>query len=431
MRFENGSIPVFAQWNYRILCHKLKTHVPLTKFKVEDDIATRMMRKLTLEKYEQSRSARFQLDLGIKSSSHSFNEKPLKLDFLDILMEEIPGKNNYGPPIYDGGFDAQVMNMDGKERKDVSRYHRWFRLSSKDAMGLQQSHRGYSDQFLFAAKTNQSRIAGIRMNLCKRSRGKKKQCILRDEKWSYAIPLEIIYMTPLSRWNPYNITYRPKCGSDILNTGDDRVGEGRCQKMSTARKYACDKFYYLTPSAFFSGKKGERDPADTTKSSGSCMLDSQGRGVVAHSSGTRIVLPEIEGVGALRQRFPISPIHGHGSPVWKNLNALKDMIMHNESYPFMKVADSVQAENVLTFELTTSENPAVTPHEHYFTISESEFNQLMKGGVMKIETDIRESHSHSLEVKYNKRRKSLMYRKCGGQRKCGDGHPRNLRKSNV
>lgn len=434
MRFENDTIPVFAQWNYRILCHKLKTHVPLTKFKVEDDIATRMMRKQTLQKYKNSRSARFQMDLGMAPSSDQFNEKETNRGFLDLLMEEVPGKNNYGPAIYDGGFDAQVMEMDGKSRKDVSRYHRWFKLAKKDAMGRQSSHRGYADQFLFAAKTTQSRIAGLRMKMCPKKKGQKKTCIVRDEKWSYAIPLEIIYLTPLSQWNPYNITYKSKCLGDNLNIGDERVGRGQCAKMSSARKYACDKFYYLTPSAFFSGKPGERDPADTSKSGGACLLDSQGNGVTAHASGTRIILPEINGVGVLRQRYPISPIHGHGSPVWKNLNALRDIVMHNASYAFMKLSPDSDAggeEDGLTFELGTSKNPAVTPHEHYITILESEYNKLMKGGSMIVETDIRENHSHTLKIVYNKKRKVLMYRSCGGRRNCGDGHPSTLTKSNA
>ena len=40
--------------------------------------------------------------------------------------------------------------------------------------------------------------------------GGSRQCTTVDQKWTYAIPLEIIYMTPLSSWNPYNLEYKGK-----------------------------------------------------------------------------------------------------------------------------------------------------------------------------------------------------------------------------
>ena len=92
MRFLNDT-PVFAQWNYRILCHKLKTHVPLTKFKPVEDLASRMMRKVNMKSYEMSRAAKFELSLS--KDNNRFKERPTLHSFLDVLMEEIPGKDNY------------------------------------------------------------------------------------------------------------------------------------------------------------------------------------------------------------------------------------------------------------------------------------------------------------------------------------------------
>jgi hypothetical protein len=433
MRYEN-STPVFAQWNYRILCHKLNTTVPLTKFRASEDLATRMKRKLSWDKYTQSRSARFELDRGLNPDISEFREKDMRRNFLDRLMEEIPGKNNYGGRIEDGGFDAKVMNFDGTETLDVSRYHRWFKLQQKDAMGRQDAHRGYSDQYLFAAKTTHDRVSGLRMRMCKRIAGpdgvKKKICETRNERWSYAVPLEIIYLTPLSKWNPYGIKFNPSCTGQV-NTGDSRKGEGLCSVMSRAKKHACDKFYYITPADFFSGDgTGEKDPADTAKK-GFCMLDKNNNGVIATPSGTRIMFPNIKGVGVLRQRFPISPIHGHGSAVWKNLNALSDMYMHNASYSFMKVnPKSGGDEPEYTFQLTTSQNPKVTPHEHYFTLLRSEYQKMVENGRAAIvTTDVRESHSHTLKIRFNKKTKVLQYIKCGGKGTCMDQHPKTLVRS--
>ena len=41
------------------------------------------------------------------------------------------------------------------------------------------------------------------------------------------------------------------------------------------------------------------------------------------AAGTHVFLPEIKDVGVLRQRYPIFPVHGEGSSVWKEVNALK------------------------------------------------------------------------------------------------------------
>lgn len=430
MRFEN-STPVFAQWNYRILCHKLKTPVPLSKFRAAEDLSTRMKRKLTWENYIKSRSARFELDRNLDPDSADFIEKNTRRNFLDVLMEEIPGKNNYGGRMEDGGFDAKVMDFEGNGPLDVSRYHRWFKLLQKDAMGRQETHRGYSDSYLFAAKTTQDRVSGLKMKVCRRNKETRELlCETRDEKWSYAIPLEIIYLTPLSKWNPYGIKYNQSC-TDQINSGDTRKGEGICTDMSRAKRHACDKFYYITPSDFFSAGTGEKDPADTAKK-GFCMLDRDGNGVEASPTGTRILFPPIKDVGVLRQRFPISPIHGHGSPVWKNLNALSDMFMHNASYHFMKVNPSSGGDAPeYTYQLTTSRNPNVTPHEHFITILEQDFQKIKKSGrPFKIETDVREGHSHSLKIRWNKEKEVLEYFKCGAGRMCMDEHPTTLIRSN-
>ena len=44
-------------------------------------------------------------------------------------------------------------------------------------------------------------------------------------------------------------------------------------------------------------------------------------------TGVRIFLPNMSRVGIVRQRYPIMPVHGEGSAVWKELEALKDMVM--------------------------------------------------------------------------------------------------------
>ena len=53
-------------------------------------------------------------------------------------------------------------------------------------------------------------------------------------------------------------------------------------------------------------------------------------------SGHRIMQPLIPGVpGRVRTRYPVSPAHEEGSAVWKELAALREMILESEKYSFM------------------------------------------------------------------------------------------------
>ena len=119
MRFVNESIPVLAQWNYRINCHPLQQDVPLSKFKLVDDVANRMRYKRSFKQYLHSRAARFSLDDGGA-------DRPMKITFLDDLMEEIPGKDNYVANLTDIGFNAEGASLDYKtgKMKNVGFYHR-------------------------------------------------------------------------------------------------------------------------------------------------------------------------------------------------------------------------------------------------------------------------------------------------------------------
>ena len=62
MHMLNGTDPVLAQWNFAIMCHPLKQDLPLNRLRPVDDLKTRMaMGGATMEKYEASRTARYQV----------------------------------------------------------------------------------------------------------------------------------------------------------------------------------------------------------------------------------------------------------------------------------------------------------------------------------------------------------------------------------
>ena len=57
------------------------------------------------------------------------------------------------------------------------------------------------------------------------------------------------------------------------------------------------------------------------------------------ASGQRIFLKNIPGVGTLRTRFPVMPVYGEFSSVWKEVDALKEIVTRmssRRSYLFQK-----------------------------------------------------------------------------------------------
>lgn len=49
-------------------------------------------------------------------------------------------------------------------------------------------------------------------------------------------------------------------------------------------------------------------------------------------SGISIITDNIPGVGPVRIRYPIMPIHEHGNTIYKDLSALTDMTLKKHKY---------------------------------------------------------------------------------------------------
>ena len=139
MRFTDDNSPVIAQWNYRIVCHPIEAELPTSYLQLVDDIVAQKHNKFTREQYQNSRAANFDLS-GVDVNGERVNG-PLDYTFLDKIMSEIPGKDNYnahidGIPIDDekeGGFYSAEP---GKDKKlNAAYYHRAF--LQKDSDGKQ------------------------------------------------------------------------------------------------------------------------------------------------------------------------------------------------------------------------------------------------------------------------------------------------------
>ncbi len=417
---NRNNTPILAQWNYRIMCHPIEGDLPLDRLKPIDDLGSRLARGVSIDEYAATRAARFQLNSHNSSdwaTSSSFYE------FLDDLMYQVPGTDNGPTDIR----EDSVKHFTSEGPLNKGYYNRVFK-SVKDAMGGNTQRRGYNDPTLFMAQTTNERIAPMTMETC-RGRGRRRVCTKREERWTYAIPLEIIYLTPLSSWNPYNFQYKGEANSDLGKTvnADGRTGG----QSSKAFDGISSKLYYMTPAELFQGGSVGRDPADTTR--GTVWVEAPGgRSYQVRASGTHIFLPNIPGVGIIRQRYPIFPVHGEGSSVWKELNALKDIVLggkggaYNHMYYGQQGGATQSTAQGLTLKLGFSRG--TNPHEHEVELTADEVAQLRTtpGIIVTKETSLDNGHSHRVEVAYGRGRDVYYMRTCSGERVCPDGHPRNL-----
>ena len=322
----NETSPLVAQWNYKVLCHPLKKDLPLNRLVPIDDLKTRMYLNRRYEDYLESRTTRFQI---APEDSDDWDEVPYQYTYLDDLMGEIPGPNNYPGHIEDDVYGNKVFHYSNKVKGalNVARYHRVYRVKAADAVGRETRRRGFGDANLFVSVTTQEHIPGLEFERCNVF-GKK--CERWFQRVAYAVPLEVIYLTPLASWNPHNIPHKGDArtpeGQTVYEGPNGQVRRGY-PALNKAYNGTNSEVFYRTPLEFFQDES-DKDPADTTKDY-KCFLNpsDSSSALKLRASGVRIFMPEIPGVGTLRQRYPIVPVSGEGLGVWKELDALKDLVM--------------------------------------------------------------------------------------------------------
>jgi len=425
MEVVNG-VPVYAQWNYRILCHPLKDDLPLAHIRELDVLKVRFAERLPV-KNNKIKYRRYYLNE--KSLDHYSSGRSL----LDKLMNQIPGKNNYGSFLQDNSFGMNITNIWNGGPLNLAYYHRYFKSDKKDAKGVSGMHRGFSDTNLWVAMTNQSQVAPMSVT-SKHCTGKHKTrvCPKWTSRYSYALPLEIIYMNPLQSWNPYDLA--KDVPIDVLMAGGRKGG---VEKHTAYNGTSPQRVYNLTPTEFFGGSSKDKDPAATAKA-GVGVLDKNGEVRYVASSGIRIATT-IDGVGKIRFRYPIMPVHGEGSGVWKELNALKEMTMKMNRYAHLyeekpgNIGSSGNgAEDESFFHYKTSVTHKDPPGEHYHQvkINKEEYDSIKKGEKVILTTEVANGHTHDLELQMIPRNngKKFRIRSCDGRKTSWDEHEKFLYK---
>nr|KAG5687773.1 hypothetical protein BaRGS_025667 [Batillaria attramentaria] len=358
INMTKDGVPMFAQWNYRTLCHPINTDLKRSDFRLAPKanlhmILTRFSEEKSHTKFLPDRGQQHPANTQTvthprpRASKLDGQENPNKyyrLNKLDEIMKEIPGPDNYVGNITDTVLGLTKMDAFGEvagqgapeDRKrlvlNTAFFHRWFRTSERSASGQEYVLRGFSDSSMFVAQTTQPNVAPIHVKLCKFPHRWHKNCEKYTRRFSFAIPLEVVVLTPLQAWNPYQLVHKGDHKSDWGRTVTEGGGRtGHISDPQMAYNGTNSAKFYRVPDEFFTGAIVDKGMADTARVKVG-VLDPAGNVKVVRASGVRTFIPEIPGVGVLRQRYPIMPVHAEGSPIWKELEALKDVVMEMENF---------------------------------------------------------------------------------------------------
>ena len=261
---------VVRQWRYSILCHPIKTPLKLKNFKLVDDLEPRLRLKKNLTAFGKTSEARFRLT----SKSEAIPDNSYHLTLLDQIMQEIPGKDNYEGVIQDNSFGLVKYRIDATDNTilNAAYYHRYYKAYDETG-DLTLRQRGFSDPNLFVAMTTHDEIAEVSAEDCSYDNTLQKTvCHQYKARNTYVIPIEIIWTTPLSKWNPYGVRFHEESHANFV-TRDGRNGN---LDQSHAFNGSSAELFYQTPAEFYTtDADGSGDIADTSSDIVG-VLDQQG-----------------------------------------------------------------------------------------------------------------------------------------------------------
>ncbi|KAH9498563.1 hypothetical protein Btru_007379 [Bulinus truncatus] len=233
--------PLYAQWNYRILCKPLSFDVPLKLFRLQNDLPTLARTGLRLDTINNTRLARYRLTDYIPERVES------GLTILDKAMREIPGLDNnpsflnevaFGQSIYDASFNNNTLLNTGY-------YHRRFKTGTAGAMGTSAVMRGFHDEALFVAETTQSQVAPVNYTICPY----RQPCTTRTARMlgAYSVKEAPCNLT----FHIYNCCQeRPKTLIISVVTQGGRNGDKRDPKLAFNGTFPIN-YFYRTPIDFY------------------------------------------------------------------------------------------------------------------------------------------------------------------------------------
>lgn len=402
---DNSTEPMYANWEYRIAVAPLDRDIKLCNFRLSDDMATIMggsNRPLTALDMENSRKSRFKLN-GWQRDDCAWRRGRFDSGLLDELMAQVPGRNGYGAFLYDDTFGLNATNFKQDGVLNTNYYSRHYSVGGDDAMGRANFRRTPNDNNMFAAMTTQERVAPVEACSAEMTgSGTSTKCDDSNrisQRWSYATPLELIYLTPLTSWNPHNFEYCPEsltseaCSKVRTGPSGDRTGG---LTPETAYNGLTRSTYFTTPEGFFGGGNDYVDPADTSGGV-TGVLDRQGKLQRVRASGTWIHLPQMKGFGEqkVRLRYPIFTTYEEGSTTFKELKAFQAMLRGESTGGASAAAMETIREERYGVDLVMGEGSG---HTHTIKLLPAQLREMDDGAAVKTTSSTANGHSHEVYV---------------------------------
>ena len=387
--FRVNNKPLISQWNYRILCHKLDyKEIDTNNFKIIDDFHIRFKDNNSLFEDEITKLARFRLSVD---RSGKDIEGEFVHGLLDKLMEKIPGMDNYVAKFMnDDTHNVQANHPVTNKPIDASKYHRWYRVTEAGAMGDFMRHKGFNDNHIFMAKTTQKKVLPWFLeNMCAvdKKSGKRKCRYSDTQRWTYALPLEIVFLSPLTKWNPHKIQ---KVDDKTATAG------GRSGGTSKTRAFAgySPSNHYLTPISFY-----KEAPYDSVAG----VLDGEGNVVDAVAAGTPIFTPEIEGVGKVRLRYPIVNLADDGEIAMRELEAVKDFFLNQDKFAKLRREMNAKLRRENDPDVNLQEGwyrlpDGANDHNHQFMVTAEDIKAFATYKQINVQTSPMMKHSHKVTL---------------------------------
>jgi len=408
--------PRFYNFEYKVLSQPLPADVPTSWFRVKDDSATQMGEIPPLNSFElaEHRKAVFEV-----SSSRHYYDMIGNYDTLDSLMEKVPGRNNAGilgdydylcqlchhnePNTVILGYPYYIGPIGGRPYLNTVYYSRHYGvlMPGLDAMLRPRRQRGgFHDASLWCAMTSNVEVLDVP--------AAPDGVHFVAPRHTYAVPLEIVYLTPLSKWNPYKLTIG-RTPAELANTINGRNGDDKPYNGAHAKG-----FFYLTPAEFFDASDvNVEDPADTNGGVVN-VLDQNGATRKVRASGHYIQFPKIPGVpGRVRQRYPISPLASYKDNGIKEERALKHMHASRQL--------ELSITKRLGLNMFTLFTDYTQSHYHTITINATIAKVLLAGQVVTVTSEAEQGHVHEFKLQFVK--DQFIVLTCDGRNAtCADGH---------
>ena len=376
--------PDIGQWFYRINCVPIEERIPTARFRVRNDLHVQMSRSTpsTRKSLAQTHRALYEVNPTLPEHYNEANPWPkstTNVEYIDHLMQFVPGFDGPKGDLEDRSFGPLCGTYNLSATLNTAFYSRYYAMIEKDAMGQTFKKRGFND-LMFAAQTSHPRVSPqqacyefssaelasfgsaedkTRTTDCAALNSKaacynaarwdktqvsgnatSAKCVWSGrcrykkcwtQRWSYAIPLEVIYTTPITNWNPYNIPFHEP-GTDEYTNVKGEGADGLTKE--TPFRGSHKNTFFRTPETFF---KDSTDTDDADTSGGVTFVEAaDGKVVEVRASGHWLLFPEIEGVGKVRQRYPIMPVHEQGSSAWKEAKSIEELLMGKETVQEIK-----------------------------------------------------------------------------------------------